>query len=400
MHETNENLANFLRRLTLLVLALILCLGLWPFNVRWSDILNWMTSSNGKGPTMFPQNNVGWLSDEPGLRFRQYASIFSDKALEFSAGTDNAGGSTLEVWIEPTSPNYVTTVLAFSTERDPLQFSLLQLENSLEVRRQVRDNAGRIDRESILVEHVFPFRKIVRLLITVSSGPNRTAVYVNGGLRLSTTTFLMRPGDLTGRMVFGDSPHGRETWIGNLRGVAIYPQEISAGQAARDYDVWNSETEFPALALPPARALYLFREKSGRTARSSIEGAPDLYLPETFRTMRPTFLKPFWIEYESSWQYLINTLLNVAAFLPLGFFFYGYLRTKGNTRKPLLVALAAGFLLSLTVEVLQYFLPLRDSGTTDLITNTGGALVGALLFRIETLQNGVRQLASKHLAGF
>lgn len=398
MHETNENLTNFLRRLTLVVLAAILCLGLWPFNVRWSDILQ-MTSSKGKGPTIFPQNNVGWLNDGPGLRFGQHASIFSDKKRDFTPGANNHGGCALEVWIEPTSPNYVTTVLAFSTERDPLQFRLLQLENSLEVRRQARDSAGRMHIESIVVEHVFPFRKVVRLLITVSSGPDGTTVYVNGRLRRSSKAFLMQPGDLTGRMGFGDSPHGRETWTGNLRGLAIYPQEISAQQAARDYDVWNSEAEFPADALPPARALYLFREKTGRTARSSIEGAPDLYLSETFKTMRPTFLKPFWSEYESNWQYRINTLLNVAAFLPLGFFFYGYLRTRGNTRKPLLVALIAGFSVSLTVEVLQYFLPLRDSGTTDLITNTAGTLVGALLFRNETLQKGVRQLAGRRWAG-
>lgn len=399
MHERNENLANFLRRLTLLVLAAILCLGLWPFNVRWSDILHWMTSSNGEGPAIFPKNNVAWLTDGPGLRFAQYGSIFSDKELESTAGLDNSGGCALEAWIEPTSPNYVTTVLAFSTERDPLQFRLVQLENSLEVSRQVRDSAGRIQNGSIVVDHVFPFRKIERLLIAVSSGANGTTVYVNGKPRRSTTTFLMRPGDLTGRMIFGDSPHGRQTWIGNLRGLAIYPEEISSEQASRDYDVWNSQAEFPASALPPARALYLFREKSGRTARSSIEGAPEFSVPESFVTLRPTFLKPFWTEYESNWQYWINTILNVAAFLPFGFFFYGYLLKTKNTRSPLLVALITGFLVSLTVEVLQYFLPLRDSGTTDLITNTAGTLLGALLFRVEILDKGVRELAAKRLAG-
>src|SRR5262249_30528114 len=155
----------------------------------------------GNGLAILPTNNVKWLADEPGLRFGQHASIFSDKNLEFTADVDDPGSCSLEVWIEPTSPNYTTTVLAFSTKRNPLQFQLRQLENSLEVSSQVRDHAGKRQTESMLVERVFPFRKRERLLIAVSSGASGTAVYVNGKLRRSEAAFWMSRTDLSGRMV-------------------------------------------------------------------------------------------------------------------------------------------------------------------------------------------------------
>jgi VanZ family protein len=73
-----------------------------------------------------------------------------------------------------------------------------------------------------------------------------------------------------------------------------------------------------------------------------------------------------------------DLVVNLLAYLPLGFF-WQRLRPRG--RQPMTVslqALAVGFCLSYGLEVLQAWLPARVSSLSDLIANSAGAFAGAL----------------------
>ncbi|MEJ5997867.1 VanZ family protein [Corynebacterium sp. H130] len=71
---------------------------------------------------------------------------------------------------------------------------------------------------------------------------------------------------------------------------------------------------------------------------------------------------------------LFNAVGNVVLFVPLGLLAYQQLRDVRRT-------VALGLVLSLCIEVLQYVFALGISDTDDLVLNTCGALVGALLAR-------------------
>jgi len=55
-------------------------------------------------------------------------------------------------------------------------------------------------------------------------------------------------------------------------------------------------------------------------------------------------------------------------------------------KKAILIATFACGSLSFMIEVLQYFIPRRGSGTTDIITNTTGAALGAALAQSRLLR--------------
>jgi VanZ family protein len=71
---------------------------------------------------------------------------------------------------------------------------------------------------------------------------------------------------------------------------------------------------------------------------------------------------------------------NVVAYLPLGMFACLYFRRLGEGRRAILKAAILGALFSLAMEGLQLFVPNRHASAVDLLSNTAGALLGALAF--------------------
>ena len=70
---------------------------------------------------------------------------------------------------------------------------------------------------------------------------------------------------------------------------------------------------------------------------------------------------------------------NVLAYLPFGALLVLALHPAARGLKGVLITALIGFLLAAFIEAAQSYLPTRISSNLDLLTNTGGALLGALL---------------------
>jgi hypothetical protein len=166
-----------------------------------------------------------------------------------------------------------------------------------------------------------------------------------------------------------------------LFGLAVYHQELNQSEVARHYSAWTRTGRPAIVADERPVALYLFNEGKGNVAHNSSSPPFDLQIPEKYAVPDKKFLEPFWEEFNLSWSYWRGALKNIVGFIPLGFCFYMYL-TGLPVKRAGLVTVMLGTAVSVTVEVLQGYLPTRDSGTTDIFTNTIGTWVGVTSYKI------------------
>jgi VanZ family protein len=356
-----------------LVICGILAAGLWPFN-------------------FFRKNKVTWVRGENGLEFGENATIYSRGSFEVS-NPDEKPGCSLEVWLQPGAANWEgsATILGFYTPHNPLQFRLRQEAEVLRLKRDYRDRQKNLLTSIVDVEHAF--RPAELALFTITSNRKATSVYRNGALMNVFSRDSLSCQDFSGQLVIGGSPiAGYRTWQGKLLGLAIYKQELTSEQVLRHYAMWTQKAAAEEFRKDGTLALYSFAERSGRIVHNSIGSKPDLYIPRIYAIPHKKMLAPPWEEFSPRFEYVSDILINVAGFVPLGFFLCAYFTWDRQWNRAAIVTILLGGLISFTIEILQSFIPARMSGVTDIITNTLGTALGVILWRCRPVQTFAAKL--------
>jgi len=339
------------------VLLIILTAGLWPFHA--------------------PRNDVSWLSEGDGLFLGKHGSLVSANPLE-AKGTPADNSRTLEIWLRPNriDAEGLGIILAFYSPASKLTtFALRQYRSGLVMGRESQESLPA--KSEIYVGEVFGDLKPVLVMIS-SSASAGTATYVDGRLIKKVPSFVVSSRDLTGQIVVGNSPSTSYSWSGQLKGFAIYDHELSAVEVSQSFADWTRDGH-SAAKTEGVVARYVFDEGNGGVARNQVDPATNLLIPDHFFVLNEQFLERPWNEFRPGWRYWKNVLVNIVGLVPLGFFFYAYFSTIRKIRRAIRLTIAFGFAISLTIEVLQSFLPTRDSGMTDLFTNTFGTALGVIV---------------------
>jgi VanZ family protein len=267
-------------------------------------------------------------------------------------------------------------------ERQVTTFALRQLRGGLVLVCEGQGTSGK--KTEIYLGDVLSGQK--PLLVTITSGEAGTAAYANGRLVKKVANFAISNQDLTGQFVIGNAPTTAYSWSGQLKGLVIYNRELSAAEVSQGSLDWTKGSDPDSAKHGDVVARYLFDEGHGNVVRNEVDSSTNLLIPEHFFVLHPEFLERPWDEYHPGWRYWKNIAVNVVGFIPLGFFFYAYLSQVRQAKHSAALTITLGFAVSLTIEVLQAFLPTRDSGMTDLITNTFGTAIGVMTFRHKAVQ--------------
>ncbi len=281
----------------------------------------------------FPKNQVEWLKDRDGLRF-------GGRGMVVGPFPDTGQSVTIELRVEPFEEprGSLPRILTLYDGRSGERFFIGQWKSSLILRNRTREiglgNALRAGRES---------------LITIVSGPAGTDIYRDAVLGESFPRFSLFPSDERGQgtLLLGISAAGNAGFKGIISGLAICDHRHIPGSVARDCGI-----------------------------------QANLIVPGMFVPLKRTILEANWKRVRFNRSFLSDFALNVLGFIPFGFLQAALLLRAFPSRQKLvyLLTLFIGSFLSLMIELVQAYLPARDSDLFDLIWNVSGTFFGIVIF--------------------
>jgi hypothetical protein len=347
----------------------ILIAGLWPLQFH-------------------PRNQVSWSKNGHGVHFEEPGIVYTvegwnSRGLNRSHPGNNA--VTLQLGIQPGTESRagVNPILTFWDATREKNFTLVQWGTVLLVQGWLKDQTGRVFYGQRGLSGGLRQGKPQSVFIT--SGREGITCYINSvrGNRHADLTFDMS--NFRGRIVLGDSPRGKNQWVGDLLELALYDHALEAGEVSDLDRIPLCEMSLQLAKNEGAEAVYAFSEGSGLWVHDRMGFAPNLLVPRYYQRLKITFLMPPWRDFRLRWSYFKDVGINILGFVPLGLFtalfFESSLRLSQH--RAALLTILAGFGTSLFIEVIQAYLPTRVSDLTDIICNVAGTECGVILLRVD-----------------
>lgn len=113
--------------------------------------------------------------------------------------------------------------------------------------------------------------------------------------------------------------------------------------------------------------------------QAQVHGVNLVPLTQAWRAIRSVFASVHPSQHPAFQYLLVQIVGNVVAFIPLGFSAAGLFLCRHPRFASMVRAIATGFCLSLGIELLQLTISTRATDVDDLIFNTAGTALGALL---------------------
>jgi hypothetical protein len=248
----------------------------------------------------------------------------------------------------------------------------------------MNDNDYAHHRKTGRVSAQIPAAPAQEIFLALTTGPDGTTLYFDGQPASSNRSLHLKfPACEKTTLVLGNSVYGDGSWLGSISGLALFDRELGPESVAALYEAWAGERSFVEADRENPSVLYLFDEGEGALMRDRRNGAAPLVIPSGVTPLKKRFLDMSLGESGFTGSLIRDAFLNLGGFVPLGFFLAAFLLQRGGTagKRPVVYAALFCFAVSLTIEVLQAWMPSRSSQFLDLILNTAGGYAGAALLK-------------------
>jgi len=171
-------------------------------------------------------------------------------------------------------------------------------------------------------------------------------------------------------------------------GKVSEPYAIRCQDAEFHFDRWVQVQNFSFVNKEKPFVLYVFDEEVGERAFDHASGNNHLKIPSRMPILKKKILFPARTAFKFDRSFYVDSIINLLGFIPLGFILSATFVKIGGTfeKHDFLIAVSFCFAVSLIIEIFQAWIPSRHSDMLDVILNTFGALVGAIMYRFLILR--------------
>jgi len=327
-------------------------------------------------------NHVQWIEDGPGIIFNP-SSIAYTEGFFPSVGSDSRNGISLEFAIAPKSINTYSfkNLILIHAGTDKNQLIVGQWRSSLVVM-----NGDDYSNKRKTPKLYFKLEEKIDepQLITIVSNSKGTSVYINGQLRRTKKSLILRfPSvEKQGRLVIGNSLQLNHPWDGKLFGLTVYDYALSDVMIKRHQNAWHMGADFKAFGSDSPQALFAFDHGNGNKAYNHGRSGFELLIPARVKKLDVQLLTWPNVKTTRLDAFLKDVFVNLFGFLPLAFILFATLDRLKWTRYKYLWGgvICFCFSFSFLIETIQAWIPSRNSSMLDLVLNTIGSALGVMIY--------------------
>lgn len=355
------------RIITALYILLLYLVAFWPF-----DFL-----------PVCPSHRIRWINPGDGVRITPCSVLSTpEPPEELREAFLKAEGFTIEILLMTSEEDQrgPARIVSFSRDTSHRNFTLGQEKDALVLRLRTTETGPNGSDPALSVDQLLI--PGVRQHITVTYDGSRHQVYLEGRAHrnfdiLGGDFSTWAPGQY---LMIGNEYTGKRPWYGEVFLVALYNRALPAAEVAANFE---------AAFTPPGDAREARRVKPGLVALYEFQKGKGSVVPDRSPAgaggeLKPARFRSFFRNMADNATYRFGSrdmILNILAFIPLGILVWFSLPRDRRVHLlfGILTPVAAGFLVSLSIEFVQQYSFTRNPNLLDVIYNTAGSMAGVVL---------------------